>query len=175
MVPQYGNNSVNVISPASPTFPLSFFLKPDSTVDSVSPRSTTSSPQTITVHGETLGDSLQVAFGVGTVVGRGAELHLSIKPLKTVKVAIHQITLQKGSTYGPEPNVPTAQQAQDYLNQVYGPQTNTYFTVTRSDYSLEYDFEGAGGLVDGKLDFSPIVPFTAEQIALAGEAGDGKC
>lgn len=76
MVPQYGNNSVDVISPASPTFPISFFLKPDSAVDSVSPKSTTTSPQTITVHGETLGDDHQVAFGVGTLVAQGMELHL---------------------------------------------------------------------------------------------------
>lgn len=105
-------------------------------MDSVSPKSTSTSPQTITVHGETLGDTRQVAIGVGTLVGQGAELHLSVKKLKTVTVALHTITLEKGNTYGPTPNAPTAQQAQDYLNQVYGTQTNTYFTVTRKDYAL---------------------------------------
>ena len=172
MVPQYGNNFVQVISPASPTFPLSFFIKPESNVEWVAPTPTRISPQTITVHGETKGDAHQVAFGVGPMVGQGAELHLSIKALQTVKVALHQIILQKGNTYGPSPNAPTAAQAQSYLNQVYGLQTNTYFTVTRRDYALAYDVGGLGATVNDKLDLTAIPPYTAEQMVI--ENSDAK-
>ncbi len=120
MVPPYGNNSASATTPASATLPVSFAVKPDSAVDSVSPATTGASPQTITVHGETLGDSHRVALGVGTKIGTGGGLNVSIKRLKTVTVALHVITLQKGDTYGPTPNALTAQQAQDYLNQIFG-------------------------------------------------------
>ena len=93
-----------------------------------------------------------------------------LKPLKTVTVALHSVILQKGDDYGPTPLAPTAQQAQDYLNQVYGPQTNTYFTVTRKDYALQYDVGGPGAAVNGKLDFRLNPPFTNEQTVLEDKA-----
>ena len=172
MVPQYGNNFANAITPASATLGISFTIRPDSAVDSVSPAITNTSPRMITVHGETLGDTHQVGIGIGAKAGVGGELNVSIKPLKTVTVALHTITLQKGNTYGPTPHALTAQQAQTYLNQVYGPQTNTYFSVTRKDYALEYDIGGPNASVNGKLDIRVSFPFTNEQSAIEDYAKD---
>ncbi len=174
MVPQYGNNFAKAITPASATMGISFTVRPDSTVNSVSPATTSISPQMITVHGETLGDTHQIGIGIGAKAGVGGELNVSIKKLKTVTVALHAITLQKGDTYGPTPNALTAQQAQAYLNQVYGPQTNTYFTVTRKDYVLQYDLGGgSNGAPNGKLDVRSTQPFTGEQLVLEQFAKDG--
>ena len=166
MVPQFGNNFAKAYTPALPSSQVGFTIQPASTTDTVSPATTNVAPQTITVHGETLGDSHQVAASLGAVAATGEELQISVKLKKTVKVALHAIILQKGDNYGPTPTTPTAQQAQDYLNQVYGPQTNTYFTVTRKDYALDYDMGGAGAAVDGKFDFSPVQPFTDEQMVI---------
>ena len=173
MVPQSGVNSALAYTPASANLPVSFAVKPGSAVDSVLPATTKVSPQTITVHSETPGDDHLVGLGVGNLTAKGSELQVSVKPRKTVKVAIHQIQQYDDKTLGPAPNAPTAAQAQAYLNQVYGPQTNTYFTVTRTDYLLDYDTGGGpNGAPDGKLNFRSNQPFTSEQRVLEDYAKD---
>jgi hypothetical protein len=50
-------------------------------------------------------------------------------------------------------NAPTAAALQDYLNNtIWGKQANVMFTVTRSDFTVNYDLNRDGGLADAPLD-----------------------
>ena len=60
-------------------------------------------------------------------------------------------------------NTPAAATLQDYLNQVFGIQTNTYFTVTRSDFASDHDIN-KNGIFDIRINFGI---FTDEENLIA--------
>lgn len=65
-------------------------------------------------------------------------------------------------------NVPTAAELENYLNDVYGQQTNTYFIVTRSDSAINYDLDRSGTLeVSGTRNLN----LEEVELALAGTLG----
>ena len=62
-------------------------------------------------------------------------------------------------------NTPTAAALQLYLNQVFGVQTNTYFTVTRSDFNINYDLNR-----NDTLNMTGIMARGPEELAIASTA-----
>jgi hypothetical protein len=69
-------------------------------------------------------------------------------------------------------NVPAAADLQTYLNQVFGTQANVYLTVTRSDFSVNYDVTAP---INGILDISEGqgTPPSAEQAVIEDHATSG--
>jgi hypothetical protein len=215
MAPKNGSNSCKVITPATQSTAIAFAVKPSGSTETVSPATTNSSQQTITVNGVTAGTGSHVNVGIGTTISSGTGLGIDVKPMPSpVTVAIHAVTqhyttpmvLNTGMTgtpgtvcvsgshvlhttpvspdqSGPDgsltivtgadgichtpadsqdtqvipvgqalpadiapADVPSASDLQTYLNQVYGVQANLYFTVTRSDFSVDYDVKKDGTL-----------------------------
>ena len=143
MVPEYGSNYAKAHTPANSSFTMTFAAQstdPGAGI-TVSPSSTGTSPETITVGaGLTSGSASQIAAGVPGSIGIGGELHLDVKQYKHVTVGVHEIIQKSGTNPAVHAeNVPSAGDLQAYLNQVYGAQTNTYFTVVREGYTLNYD------------------------------------
>ncbi len=71
--------------------------------------------------------------------------------------------------------VPNAQELQAYLNNVFGLQTNTYFAVTRSDKSVDYDIlKNSNGTYDKALnvDGRSSLYFTDEEKILESQVKD---
>lgn len=62
-------------------------------------------------------------------------------------------------------NTPAAAALQLYLNQVFGVQTNTFFTVTRSDFTINYDLNR-----NDALNMTGIMARGPEEIAIANTA-----
>jgi len=217
MVPQSGTNQAIALTPASSSFQISFNVNPSGSDPTVSPTSTTSTSQTITVSGNTLGTTSTVVIGVGPqTTGTESGLHIDVKPKTTGTIAIHAVTQHytqpmappspsggftpgtvcvtatgsvmwtqatppdqdQGNTIitGPDgichtqanlndkqvipvgqgipkdivpQDAPSASDFQTYLNQVFGKQANQFFTVTRNDFSVDYDVKK-----DGELDIT---------------------
>ncbi len=65
----------------------------------------------------------------------------------------------------PPGNVPTAQELKQYLDRVFGIQSNVYFTVSRNDVSVDYDID----IKNKIMDISPLAGFlTPEQDVVVG-------
>jgi len=172
MVPENGSNSVSINSAANSDMTLTFNPESGSSL-TVSPASTTNTNEYLTITSASViaSSDVHVQVGVGSANGTSGGLNVAVKRQQTVKIAIHAITQHDG--IGPDIppiTVPSASDLQTYLNEVYGPQTNTYFTVVRSDFSVDYDEDSTNsnptlsGYKDGKLDLPPA--------HIAGAVGD---
>ena len=180
MVPQGGANWVSLNSTASTDDNARLWVYPSPSLETVSPGSTSDSPQTITVTGTHLGDSSTVIAQMGSDPMKNTSLNISVKRYRIKNVVIHKVkqvyfnNLLKTSI---EPTkVPAPADLQNYLNDVFGRQTNTWFNVTQGqDISVDYDIENdgnayPGAFEDGRLDvygtFAVFPQKTKEQGAL---------
>lgn len=124
---------------------------------------TATSPTSVTVRGNVAGKSTVQAKLTGSG-DRLGEMVAAVKPRLNKTVAIHQVLLP-GQTLA---NVPSKAELEAYLNDsVYGKQCNVYFTVTRSDVTLNYDTNSNGLLDCGNPRTNTL---TAEQQAVITEA-----
>lgn len=158
MVPQYASNSCLVYSGASASSTLSLAIR--NGTGTVTPSSTSNNPETITVTGVS-GSTSSVNYGIGSSpICSGTGLGITVKPYQNITIAMHVIT---GTSAATTPtSAPSASALQNYLNTVFGLQTNTYFTVTDSDATVNYDLNG-----NGKLDLGPNAnTYSNEELAI---------
>ena len=149
MVPVGGTNSCLAYTGATSTSSVAFAVIGGN--ETVSPTTTTNNPETITVTGANIGSSSHVNYGVGSSpICSGTGLGISVKAKQIFTIAYHVITQQSGTTTIAPTNAPSASDLQNYLNQVFGVQTNTFFEVTRTDLSGNYDY----WVKNGKLDIA---------------------
>jgi hypothetical protein len=89
---------------------------------------------------------------------------LRVKTMKrrTVKVALHRVHGLDANGMETVPRYfPTKEQLENYLNKVYGRQTNTFFDVTIYDDNgtgVDFDYNDDGYLVTDSIDFFAATP-----------------
>jgi hypothetical protein len=164
-VPENASNSAKAYTPASSTTTIAFTgtTKDPYMWITASPSSTNSSPQTVTANVGYMSGvfSSQIAVGVGAQVATGGGLNVDVKQYQLKTVAMSVVAQQSGTNPIIYPaNPPTAATLQAYLNQVYGPQTNTYFTVVQYNYATNFDPTNTGTVVIDSTPGSPGGPET---------------
>ncbi|MBI3553005.1 MAG: right-handed parallel beta-helix repeat-containing protein [Elusimicrobia bacterium] len=167
MVPAGGTNSANAtrIIPSGAATAIRFTSADDS-VGTVTPAVAPGSPVNVVVAGVSSGFTAirARASPQGPTIRR---MWVDVKDRLHVEVAIHAITNTSAVPPQVPVNAPTAAALETYLNdEIWGPQANVYFTVTRSDRGVPYDLDGDGGLkFDG-------LGYTDEEDAIRAAAGE---
>jgi len=152
MVKTGGTNTANAqIAPAGATSNISF-ESDDTAKATVSPATSSGTPQAITVTGVAKGEANILAKQTGTASVL-ATLRVSIKDNLPKTVEVHKITDTANTPNLVPTNAPTAASLETFLNDnIWGKQANVTVTVTRSDHRVRYDLDGNQKLADPVLE-----------------------
>jgi hypothetical protein len=145
MVPK-GNNRVKAEIQGSIDF-----ASNNSSIATVAPANSSSSPQTVTITGVAKGDTTVEARKAGGTAVLDT-LKVEVKERKDKTLEIHGITDTFNAPNLVPANVPAVAALQTYLNDTtWGKQANVFFTVTRSDKNAAYDLDRNKKLADPVL------------------------
>jgi hypothetical protein len=181
MVPEGGANWVKAFTPAALLAPVNFSIQPAGSPETASPPTTTLSPTTLTVNGGQSGDNSAVDVAMPSDPTISGTLKISVKPHQVRNVVIHKVTQFYANDMSKQniwpANVPDADELRDYLNGVFGGQTNTWFNVTFNAFTVDYDEVEMDrdlypqAMRNGKLDLLEAgLTRTAEEDVLASHA-----
>ncbi len=141
MIPQGGSNTARATTSASAAQEVKFSVQGGGASGSVTPSTTHQSPVVITIKGNQVGDAAHLYQGVGSQF-EPAPLNLTVRKRLEKTVTIHSVTQVykdgRHSDIAPQ-RFPNSGDLENYLNEVYGKQANTFFKVTSEIDYLDYD------------------------------------